>query len=102
MKEYIIKERWKVTGEIENYECTCKSLKEVKAYIKDWVETWIGNAEDAGGKVTMATTNYRSIAKVWIEYEYPDKHFGKYTDTFILRVIHPTSKPTKMYDLRKK
>lgn len=95
MKKYIIKETWRVMGEIEKYECERTSLKKVKEYIKDWIETWEENAKENDYKFLGFKTDYKTFAKCRIE---AGELFGDpMIDTFSLKVINPNNPKVKIY-----
>jgi len=80
-----IREDWKIKfmGRYthEYYFNIRHNLKDVKAYIKDWIETWKDNAEDNEYKFLDSDTDYKTYAKCRIKK--PEAG----TDMFIIKVI---------------
>ena len=75
---YEIKEIWKVSGVSDDYLTIRQNLKEVRKYIKDWIDGWKNNAKENHFIWRGARTDNKTYAKCKIEA------FG--IDTFILKI----------------
>lgn len=97
---YFIRERWNMSGDIETYTekdnptNIVKDLKGVKRWIKDWIESWKGNAEENEYKFLGFTTDYKTFCRLRIDrgvYNFGSAKI-KQIDHFSLKVIDSKTK----------
>jgi len=67
---YEIREEWKIGGDKEYYFNIRQTLKEVRVFIIDWIETWKENAEENEYHFIGFNTDYRTYARCCIKSDY--------------------------------
>ena len=93
---YFIREKWHINfmGNVDTEvhdektdQCTnkIKSIKAVKHFIKEWLESWLDNSEDGGHTFLGGETDFISYAKCSIRNE------SGYVDKFELKVVAKNS-----------
>lgn len=89
--KYFIREVWKISGTIDEYNeetnpisNVVNSLKAVREFIKDWIETWQENANENEYRFLNFKTDYKTFAKCKIK---TGEFYGRsLVDTFSLKV----------------
>lgn len=67
------------------------SMKAVKKFIRDWLESWLDNAQDGGHKFLGGETDFKTYARCKIRNE------SRYVDNFELKVVDKRVQETAVY-----